>query len=221
MAFRVFPQLRLSHNKEYWPEQGDITVREGAVNCGAAGGAGLANYGQTKTHLTHHAMRLKAGNPGFYRTVNGERIWIPTGLSTSSLVDALKGLGCDAERKVGTIWDATAALKDGHAVGFAVDYPTINAYRGGVYSGDRRFDGPHFLVCKGWKREGGINYTGDWDSTLDGRDKAYNILTAPVWVPFRMIRLAAGNFRVGGVLDYPKGTPIGDNKGIFIIVKGA
>lgn len=220
MALTVFPQLRVPHNKPYFPEQGDITVREGAVNCGAAGGAGLANFGQKATHITHHEMRRRAGNPGFYKTINGEKIWIPTGLSTQGIDSALDALGCDSQRVFGSIWLAAEALKAGHAVGFAVDYPTINAFRDGTFSGDRRFDGGHFLVCKGWKREGGINYTGDWDSTLDGRPKRYTVLNAPVWVPFRMIRFAAGNFRIGSEI-YSRGTPVGDNKGIFLIVKGA
>lgn len=220
MALEVFPQLHISHNKPYYDEQGDITVREGAVNCGAAGGAGLANFGQTAKHITHHEMRLRAGNPGYYTHINGERVWIPSGLSTQGIDTALDNWGVQSQRFFGPISDAVDALKAGHAVGFALDYPTINNYRGGMYSGDRRFNGGHFLVCKGWKREGGVNYTGDWDSTLDGRDKAYPIMVAPVWAPFRMIRMAAGNFRIGSS-HYADGTPIGDNKAIFLVVKGA
>jgi len=164
-------------------------------------------------------MRLKSGNPG-YRNKDG--VWIPTGLGTQGIADAINKMGGKATRYSGaSIWTALEALKDGMDLGFAVDYPTINAFRGGVYSGDRRFNGPHFLVAKGARKRFNRNEVGDWDSILDGRPKkTYTILTAPVWVPWRLIRLAAGNFRVGGS-DYLHGTPIGVDKGIFIVVEPA
>jgi len=227
MAFAVFPQLAVPHNKGFAAEQGftlpisAAEYREGQVNCGAAGGAGLANFSVPNLdHLvTHHEIRLKSGNPG-YRNDNG--VWIPTGLGTQGVTDAINKMGGKATRYSGvSIWTALDALKDGMAVGFCVDYPTINAFRGGIYSGDRRFDGPHFLVAKGARRRLNHNEVGDWDSILDGRPKkAYTILTAPVWVPFRLIRLAAGNFRVGGA-TYNRGTPIGVDKGIFIVAEPA
>ena len=216
--FRAYPQLK------WWkPWALAKNAQEGAVNCGAAGGAALANWGRTQDHLiTHHEFRLAAGNPGYHSDTGR---WIATGLSTTSVAQACRDFGAKATRyEAASIWTARDALIAGCAVGLAVDYPSINAWNGAKYSGDKRFEGPHFMSVIGWKQRdpatGGLNSTQDWDSLLDGRCKHWGCYPrAPQAVPWKMIRLACGNFRVGGGTDYAKGTPLGTDKGIFIIVE--
>lgn len=211
MAIEVFPQLRIRHNRPYFAEQGNIRPIEGGSNCGAAGGAGQCNFSQKGQHVTHHQIRLAAGNPGYY----DRGVWIPTGLSTQGITDAINHFGGNARRYGGVdIGIAMDALAAGKAVGFGVQYSTINSLYAKQFSGDRHFMDGHFLVCYGWRSAGRSNYTGDWDSLLDGRPKRYTVPKAVIEVPFRLIRLAAADFLVGG-------QRVGDGKGTFVVAEPA
>lgn len=210
---KVYPQLKYRQ-----PYSAALSALEASRNCTCAGTAGLANeylgldLGE-EGFVTHHKVRMLAGDP---RNDKGE----PRGLGTSEAMKALTLLNVPAKRYYGESFQtARDALMRGSSVGICVHYPVINAYDGGKWSGQLTFKGEHFLVLKGWTAEdpdlAGRNSTTDHDSLFDGRTRTWG--TAPLGpqvAPFSMFRAAMGKFLVNG-------TPIGTDKGVFIVVDPA
>ena len=211
----VYPQLKTAHNAQYADEQGAITVAEGSVNCAAAAGASLANlYPQAKL-VTHHAFRLKAGDP---KTSSGA----PAGLGSLGVTAALKALGVPAIRHYGESYTvARSALVDGHIVQAAVDYGVVNDDYPQL-SGQKTFRGGHAWIVYGWTsadpRLGGKNSVMVAEGLYDGRTKTWGTAPeGPQLAPFGAVRAAMGAFRVGGS-TYATGKPIGKDLGIFVVV---
>jgi len=209
----VYPQLLSKHNRQYREQQGPITVIEGSRNCGAAGGAALANAAGSPAELiTHHAYRLAAGDP---RNNAGE----PRGLGTLEHVKALESYGVTVSRHYGEPISALReALQAGLLVGLAIGYDSINRHYP-RYSGQATFQGGHFVVLAGYtphdKRIGYRNSTTVGDGLWDGRCRDWGC-APPVGArvaPFRAYRLAAGAFKPDGK------TAIGADKAVFIIVE--
>jgi len=213
--FATYPQLKWRK-----PESAALSAQEGTVNCAAAGGAGLANWGAEQDHLvTHHEFRLAAGNPG--KVVDGT--WVASGLSSAAVLTALKHFGCTAERFYAKSIDiAREALMAGYALGIAADYREIKILAPAL-SGQLTFKRGHFVDLFGFTFDNPDlswwNSTVSHDTLYDGRTRGWG--TAPLGpqvAPFWVYAEAMGKFRVGGK-TYAEGTPIGTGKGIFIVVK--
>jgi hypothetical protein len=214
----VFPQL-----KRRRVESGALTVTEASRNCGAATGAALANW-YKRLHsgdagfVTHHAFRLAAGNP---KLADGS----PSGLSSSNIAAGLKALGVPAERHWGeSSAQVPAALELGAAVGLCVDYGAINDLAPAL-SGQPTFRSGHALVVYGWRwadpKAGGADTLMDHDPIADGRVRpTYTAALQPLVGPWAVFEKALGKFRVGAPV-YANGKPIGDGRGVFIIVRPA
>ncbi len=197
-APKVFPQLK-------WrlPESAALSALEGARNCAAAGGAALANWAGTSSAVTHHAFRLKAGNP---KLPDGT----PSGLGSYAVAAALKAYGADATRHQDDVVIAVDALKAGAALGCCVNYGYIDDHFP-KFSGQLTFRGGHFVVLYGYREADDTVMVAE--GLLDGRTKAWG--TAPLGpqrAPFAAYRGAMGAFKVGT-------TPVGAGKGIFIVVQ--
>lgn len=211
----VYPQLVIPINAQYADEQGAVSAYEGSVNCAAAGGAGLANaYPQTKL-VSHHAYRLAAGDP---KAADGR----PRGLSSTEGLKALKSYGVPAVRYYGESYTvAKAALAAGGAIGAAVDYGFVNDHFPEL-SGQVDFRGGHFWTVYSWTpndpRLGGRNSVLVAEGLYDGRTRnGQKMPLGPQLAPFGAVRGAMGAFRVGDPV-YSHGTPIGFDKGIFLVV---
>jgi hypothetical protein len=204
----VFPQLKSTRNAQYAAEQGPITSIEGQRNCGAAGGAALANWGSVQAELvTHHAFRLVAGNPK-------DKDGYPAGLGTSQVRDALITLGCSATR----YWDepidnAVDALKAGYALGIAIHYPVL-AQKWPRLSGQLTFKGEHFVVVYGWTAT--APHTHSTEGLYDGRCKSWGCAPSvgPHRAPMVAYRAAMEQFR-----DANGNRFFADGHGCFIAVK--
>lgn len=214
-ALEVFPQLKWLR-----PESGALSLAEAKVNCGAAGGAGLANHSLGLVpgdvgFVTHHAMRLASGDP---RRPGGG----PAGLTSASVATALSNMGCDATRYFGASYTvARDALKAGFDVGVCIHYPVINAFWDGQFSGQLTFKGEHFVALRGWtqhdKRVKYRNSTTSHDSLYDGRKRNWGTAPdGPQTVPFMAYRAAMAEFRV---IRNGQVQPVGKDKGVFIVVK--
>lgn len=216
----TYPQLVIPENAAYKPMQ-DCSAYEGAMNCGPAASAGAANWaltGSDEPLITHHAFRLKAGNP---KDANGR----PVGIGTAAAEAALKAYGVTAKRYYGEpINTARAALKAGHVVLCAIHYPFINANFPEL-SGQLSFKGEHFLALQGWWK-GMYRNTKSFDSLYDGRKRSWGKAPlGPQRAPFRAYRGAMEQFKIkvitggGQVVDTTVREAFGPDHGIFIVVQ--
>lgn len=222
MTLTVYPQLIIKETLPYRPYQGTNSAYEGGVNCACAGGAALVAWATNGTKKpTHHAFRIAAGNP---KNKSG----LPTGLGTAHVLKALTYFGVKATRySLAHYSIVKEALQDGHAVGLCADYPTVNAWQGGKYSGQLTFKGGHFLTVRGFRkndeRVGYRNSTTDHDSLFDGRTRKWGTAPkGPQIVPFGLIRATMRNFRIGSEPTYAEREPLttfGKDLGIFIVVE--
>lgn len=218
MDVEVFPQLKRKR-----PESGALSRLEASRNCGASAGAALANW-YKRLHsgdagfVTHHAFRLAAGNP---KLPDGT----PSGLSSQNIADALKALGVPAERHWGeSSAQVPRALELGAAVGLCVDYGTITDLAPAL-SGQPTFRAGHFLAVYSWRwadpKLGGADSLMDHDPIADGRVRPnYTAALQPLVGAWTVFEKALGKFRVGAP-TYANGKPIGDGRGVFIIVRPA
>jgi len=208
----VWPQLKWKD-----PKSAALSALEASRNCSCATGAAATAWStRGAAQPSHHAFRVDAGNPKDAQDN-------PRGLATSEALKALLKNGALATRHYGedfaVVWQA---LEAGKIVMCCVDYGAINAYDGGKYSGQKTFRGGHSLIVQGLIRNdpklAGRNSTTDNDPLFDGRKKSWGTAPdGPQQVPVQMIRQAMGAFRVGGT-TYATGTPIGVNKGVFLVI---
>jgi hypothetical protein len=208
MTFALYPQLKWQR-----PESSALSLTEGKVNCGGAGGAAMANWylHDGEPRITHHAFRLQAGNPGGSGS--------PTGLGTSMVQSALQIYGVDSDRySVGDLSIAKQALKDGHALGIAIHYPYINANYPKL-SGQLTFKGEHFLCLFGWYEF--APHTNAHDPLFDGRCRTWGCAPlGPQRAPWKAYAGAMAQFRI--VVNGTKTTvekAYGPGKGVFIVVR--
>jgi len=208
----VHPQLRWKR-----PYAMDASALEGSRNCSCAVGAGLVEWATRGVRApTHHEFRVAAGDPR--DSDNHQR-----GLSSAELRNAYKSFGVDATRRFEAPFaEARQALADGHAISACLDYGTINDVAPEL-SGQRTFRTGHHVALLGFTpndaRTGGFNSTTVYDPLFDGRTKAWG--TAPLGPQLSRLRVyrdAMGAFRVNGA-TYSKGQPIGEDKGVFLIVR--
>jgi hypothetical protein len=210
----VHPQLRWDR-----PFAAALSAFEGSRNCACAVAAGVVEWAtRGDQQPTHHDFRIAAGNP---KNSAGD----PIGLSSKQILQAYVHFGVDAKRHFGASFAmAREALQAGHVVSLCIDYPFINA-NAPKLSGQKTFKSGHHVALLGWTPDdphvGGANSTVVHDPLFDGRTKSWG--TAPLGpqvAPFPVYRGAMGDFRVGGP-TYAQGTPIGDNLGVFLIVRRA
>jgi hypothetical protein len=149
----------------------------------------------------------------------------PVGLSSAQIEAGLKALGVTCERHWGEdSAQVPAALELGAAVGLCVDYGTINDLAP-LLSGQPTFRAGHFLVVYSWRwadpKAGGADTLMDHDPLADGRHRpTYTAALQPLVGAWAVFAKALGRFRVGGS-TYANGKPIGDGRGVFIIVRPA
>jgi len=203
----MYPQLKWGR-----PESGALSLREAKVNCGAAGGAALANWALQRSGdrlISHHDFRIKAGDP---RNPDGS----PKGLGTAQVQDALAQYGVTSVRHYGDSTDLISkALSEGKAVGMGIWYPYINNNYPEL-SGQLTFKGNHFVVLKRWYAH--APKTRAYDPLFDGRCRTWGCAPdGDQRAPIRAYKGAASAMRV---IDPNTGkvVPIGVGKGVFIIV---
>jgi hypothetical protein len=182
-------------------------------------GAGLVEWATRGAKApTHHEFRVAAGDP---RDSHND----PRGLSSSEMRDAYKSFGVDVTRRFGANFaEVRQALADGHAISACLHYGTVND-EAPELSGQRTFRTGHHVALLGFTpndpRVGGFNSTTVYDPLYDGRTKPWG--TAPLGPQLSRLKVyrdAMGAFHVNGA-TYSKGNPIGDNKGVFLIVRRA
>jgi hypothetical protein len=212
--FVVNPQLRWDR-----PYAADLSAKEGSRNCACAVGAGFVAWATRGAKLpTHHDFRVAAGSP---TNSKGE----PRGLSSAEIKQAYKHFGVDVSRHFGDSFAiARDALIAGHGVSACIDYAFINGDAPEL-SGQKTFTGGHHVGLLGWTADdamvGGFNSTIAHDPLFDGRTKSWGTAPkGPQLARARVYRGAMGDFRVGGS-TYAKGTPIGDDLGVFLIIRRA